>query len=143
MKTDLVVAGYIIHDDKVLLIHHKKLNLWLPVGGHIEPGETPEDAILREVQEEVGCAFEFHPKAEEKNNGQVRILKPTRMQVEKVPHHGHHINTIFFGKVMIWSNAVETDEQEKLRWFSEKELQTENILESVCSSALDALKNVK
>jgi uncharacterized cupin superfamily protein len=31
MKTDLVVAGYIIHQNKVLLIHHRKLDLWLPV----------------------------------------------------------------------------------------------------------------
>ena len=41
MKTDLTVAGYILNNNKTLLIYHKKIGLWLPVGGHIEENETP------------------------------------------------------------------------------------------------------
>ena len=59
MKTDLVVAGYIYHNDKVLLVHHKKLDLWLPVGGHIDANETPDDALHREVKEETGMDIEI------------------------------------------------------------------------------------
>ena len=40
--------------DQVLLIHHVKSGLWLPPGGHIESGETPAEAALREVREETG-----------------------------------------------------------------------------------------
>ena len=58
MKTDLVVGGYIFHNNKLLLIHHNKLDLWLPVGGHIDPNEIPDDAIKREAQEEVGSQEE-------------------------------------------------------------------------------------
>ena len=54
MKTDIVVSGYIVYEDKVLLIHHRKLDLWLPVGGHIDPDEVPDDAMIREAKEEVG-----------------------------------------------------------------------------------------
>lgn len=40
---------------KVLLIHHKKLNKWLQIGGHIEDtDQTIEETILREVKEESG-----------------------------------------------------------------------------------------
>jgi 8-oxo-dGTP pyrophosphatase MutT (NUDIX family) len=40
---------------KVLLIHHKKLNKWLQIGGHIEDSDqTIEETILREVKEESG-----------------------------------------------------------------------------------------
>ena len=52
-KIDLTVGGYIIHNNKVLLIHHNKLNLWLPVGGHIDENETPDQALRREIKEEV------------------------------------------------------------------------------------------
>ncbi|AFM04636.1 NTP pyrophosphohydrolase [Bernardetia litoralis DSM 6794] len=40
---------------KVLLIHHKKLEKWLQIGGHIEnTDQTIEETILREVKEESG-----------------------------------------------------------------------------------------
>ena len=52
MKLDLTAAGYIFHDNKLLLIHHTKLNMWLPVGGHIELNESPDNAVLREIEEE-------------------------------------------------------------------------------------------
>lgn len=41
----------------LLLIHHKKLGLWLQPGGHIEPDDASVlDAARREVLEEVGIA---------------------------------------------------------------------------------------
>lgn len=40
---------------KALLIHHKKLNQWLQIGGHIEEtDQTIEDTVLREIKEESG-----------------------------------------------------------------------------------------
>jgi non-canonical purine NTP pyrophosphatase (RdgB/HAM1 family) len=44
---------------RVLLVHHAKSGLWLPPGGHIEPGETPAEAALRELQEETGLTAEI------------------------------------------------------------------------------------
>lgn len=33
----------------VLLAFHRRLGTWLPVGGEIEPGETPLEAATREI----------------------------------------------------------------------------------------------
>jgi 8-oxo-dGTP diphosphatase len=41
-------------DDRVLLVHHNKVGLWLYPGGHIDPNEDPAQAALREVREETG-----------------------------------------------------------------------------------------
>lgn len=38
---------------KIYLCHHKKADDWIPPGGHIEPGETPSDAAVREMFEEL------------------------------------------------------------------------------------------
>jgi 8-oxo-dGTP pyrophosphatase MutT (NUDIX family) len=45
----------------VLLLKHKRLGLWLQPGGHVDPGEAPWEAALREANEETGLAVSFHP----------------------------------------------------------------------------------
>ena len=44
---------------KVLLIRHKRLGTWLPVGGEIDPGEDPLSAARRELREETGLEGTF------------------------------------------------------------------------------------
>ncbi len=48
------VAVFARNDGAVLLIHHRRLDTWLPVGGELEPGETPLEAAVRELYEETG-----------------------------------------------------------------------------------------
>jgi 8-oxo-dGTP pyrophosphatase MutT (NUDIX family) len=39
---------------RLLLHHHRRLDRWLQMGGHIEPDESPDRAALREGREESG-----------------------------------------------------------------------------------------
>jgi 8-oxo-dGTP pyrophosphatase MutT (NUDIX family) len=50
---------------RVLLLHHRKLGLWLQPGGHGDPGETTgEEVALREAFEETGIdGLELHASA--------------------------------------------------------------------------------
>ena len=41
-------------DGRLLLHHHRRLDRWLQMGGHVEPDETPQAAALREGAEESG-----------------------------------------------------------------------------------------
>lgn len=61
MEASLVVKAIILNRDlrKLLLIQRSAADVtgagtWEGVGGKIEPGESPEEAILREIREEVG-----------------------------------------------------------------------------------------
>ena len=45
----------------VLLVDHRKAGLWLPTGGHVEPGEHPAATVRREVREELGIEAVFSP----------------------------------------------------------------------------------
>ena len=38
----------------LLLGDHRKSGLWLPPGGHVEDGEDPREAVVREAAEELG-----------------------------------------------------------------------------------------
>jgi ADP-ribose pyrophosphatase YjhB (NUDIX family) len=49
------VAGVVIdEDDRVLLIQRRDNGHWEPPGGVLEPDETFEQGVIREVQEETG-----------------------------------------------------------------------------------------
>jgi len=55
-KICYTAAGTLLHDNKVLLVKHKKLGIWLNPGGHIESDELPHQAAEREFLEEAGIA---------------------------------------------------------------------------------------
>jgi 8-oxo-dGTP pyrophosphatase MutT (NUDIX family) len=52
----LVSYFAVVDADHILLVDHKKAQLWLPAGGHVEPGEHPRTTVLRELKEELGFA---------------------------------------------------------------------------------------
>jgi 8-oxo-dGTP diphosphatase len=48
------------HDSgDVLLVDHRKAGLWLPTGGHVEPGEHAVTTVRREAGEELGIDAVF------------------------------------------------------------------------------------
>jgi 8-oxo-dGTP diphosphatase len=52
---------FLLHGEDVLMLHRRfppNQGLWNGVGGHIEPGETPRQAAIREVAEETGYHIE-------------------------------------------------------------------------------------
>lgn len=57
---------YLEKDGKYLMLHRtakdKDINKdkWIGVGGKFEPGETPEECLLREVYEETGLTLESY-----------------------------------------------------------------------------------
>ena len=58
-KIDFTVAIFVVQNGRILLIHHRNLDKWLPLGGHIELDEDPETAALREAREESGLEVEL------------------------------------------------------------------------------------
>lgn len=56
-----VTASAVVVSERGVLLHlHRRLHLWMQPGGHIDPGETPPQAALRESQEETGLTL-AHP----------------------------------------------------------------------------------
>ncbi len=55
----LISYFVVVDGDHMLLVDHKNSGLWLPPGGHVDPGEHPRDTVVREAMEELGMAATF------------------------------------------------------------------------------------
>ena len=62
MKIIHKIAAVVIQGNKFLMVRKKGKDIWTSLGGHPEEGETEEDALVREVREEMGCAATIERK---------------------------------------------------------------------------------
>lgn len=142
-KYCFVATAYLVRDGRTLLLKHKKLGMWLPPGGHIEEGETPDEAVLREVLEETGLEAEFiaAPRAPVMSGGRVRSQhEPHRVQIEEIPGHNHHVDFIYYLRAKEGAHAHRPDESDDIRWHTAEELGLEHVSEEVRESGRDAIR---
>ncbi len=122
MKTDLTVVACIINnDDKILLIKHSKLNMWLFPGGHIDKDETPDEAVLREAQEEVGLQVELVKDFTDKEKDEIEVLAvPFYVNLHSVGDHNH---IGFFYLCRATNSDVKINNESKdFKWMMEEEI---------------------
>lgn len=124
-----IVNAVLVRDGAVLLarraLHRAAYpGLWSFPGGHVEPGETLEAALVREVGEEIGVApTSFGPIG--------AIADPNATEADPVTYHMY--------AVQAWSGGEPSalgDEHSELRWF---DLPTASVLPDL---ALDEYRGV-
>ena len=108
------VAIFCRNGGEILLVRHKRLDLWLPVGGEIEPGETPLEAARRELREETGLEGVFPANVDSRG---VDGTPPGLIGYEEHPagSKGLHLNFAFVADVATRA-LVACDEYTAVRW---------------------------
>jgi 8-oxo-dGTP pyrophosphatase MutT (NUDIX family) len=113
---------------KVLLVHHKKFNMWIQPGGHIEKFENPIEAAIREVKEETGIDIGFLKKTLGKTpDGVTEFLQLPDFFLEQripryksEPEHFHlDMQHIVYIDEQIVSHSIR--ESHDIGWFTKKE----------------------
>ncbi len=94
MMRHFTVSGFLVEGGRTALHWHRKLQLWLPPGGHIDPDEDMTQAVVREVREETGIAAEIVPHAPLASFGNLpQLPPPLAIIVADVPEGPHqHID---------------------------------------------------
>ncbi|MHB8516480.1 MAG: NUDIX hydrolase [Dehalococcoidia bacterium] len=98
MERHFTVSGFVVERGQTLLHWHRKNGMWLPPGGHVEPGEDPVQAVEREVLEETGIAAEVVPlRAMMAFTRPAQLPAPYTILVEDIAEGPHqHIDLIYF-----------------------------------------------
>ena len=146
---DFVVNVFIVYDDKILLIHHKKINRWLCVGGHIELDENPIQALFREIKEECGLETELMgdnpPEIQSQDNDFTTLNCPFYLDVHNVKENHKHICFEYFLKSKSDKYILNIQEHNDIRWFSREDLDNPefDVLPSVKFYSLKAMDMAK
>jgi 8-oxo-dGTP pyrophosphatase MutT (NUDIX family) len=122
-KIDFTVAIFVVHDGNILLIHHRKLDKWLPLGGHIELDEDPEQAALREAREESGLEVELlgeRPPTTEP--GTRALIAPRFLDIHRISETHEHIGMMYWARPTGGSTTLAAEEHHDIRWCSAAEL---------------------
>ena len=149
---DLTVSGYIVHDDKTLLIKHKKLPIWTPPSGHVELNQSPTEALYMEIREEAGIhqshleLIETHQRPKGFKTSDTATAMPLPFDLEHHPvADGHrHINMSYVLKSS--TNNVEPgpNESNTFKWFTVDELRAfGDTNSSIISSAIFAIESAR
>jgi 8-oxo-dGTP pyrophosphatase MutT (NUDIX family) len=122
LKGHLTASAVIVDaaGDRVLLLHHRKLDRWLQPGGHGDPGEmTGEQVALREALEETGIeGLTLHPLA----------ARPLDVDVHDIPARGaepahEHLDLRYLVLAPPGADPRRAEaESSDLRWFRWDEL---------------------
>lgn len=122
----ITAAAWIVSADRrsFLLTHHKKLDRWLQLGGHVDGESRVERAALREAREESGMEqFEMvhHPASGEQ-------LVPLDLDVHTIPAHAdepeHEHHDIRFLLIAAPGQTIRvSEESHDVRWFDHRRLE--------------------
>jgi len=119
MNRHFTVTAYIRNNNKILLMFHTKLNKWLPLGGHMEGSELPEETVLREVQEESGITdLTFDTLSTE-----LGMIQPLGLQRNIIKADHEHLDLIYSLNTKQATFKLNEQEGKDMRWFSKKEIE--------------------
>ena len=145
-KIDFTATAYIVHKNTVLLRMHDKYKMWTGVGGHIELDEDPNQAVIREIQEEVGLSLSLDkPLYPDTFPGYQVLVPPDFMNMHKIADGSEHkhMDMIYF----VRSDSTDvvpsgSDQSQEWKWFSIEDIEDPqyNLREVVKFYAKSALK---
>lgn len=143
-KVDFTVDVFIVHNNRVLLRKHDKYDLWLGVGGHIDLGEDPNEAAVREVKEEVGLDVVLWDgnRRFQYDGGNKQLIPPIALNRHRINETHEHVSMIYIGTSDTDDVQImyEGDRSDDWRWLTAAEVDSFDLGPDVRFYATEALR---
>ena len=133
--------------NEILMIHHNKLQVWLPPGGHIDENELPDDAVLREIYEETGIQAKIIPNCISLNlssNHCQELATPFAILLEDIEMNGlhNHIDMVYLCRALNENLVPLESEVNAIGWFTYEEITKLKTFDNVIKTIAKAMKFV-
>ncbi len=130
----------IVHKNKVLLHKHNRLKILLPVGGHINDNELPEEAAIREAFEETGLQIELYQTDQVTFTDTRCLIRPVHNLLIPISEDHHHIDWVYYAMSESDIIVPQDGESEQIDWFSIQDLESVEMPENIRVMAQEALQ---
>lgn len=114
---------------KTLLVHHRRLGLWVQPGGHQETWENSLETTIREVQEETGLDIAPHlPSLTPIDDVAAHVPVPKYILEELIPAYGtepehYHLDHIYVARIPEQTVTHNQTEHHDIGWFTLGQIQ--------------------
>lgn len=137
-------TAIVVYDGKALLHLHKKLGMWLPVGGHIDRDELPEEAAVREAKEESGLEITLYRSDKIIDLKDARqLMRPEYVLLEDINQYHQHIDFVYFATAATDKLQSAEGETNDLKWLTKDEIEQLDMRNNVKVLCLEALETIK
>ena len=121
-------SAWVINPDKnkILMTHHKKLNMWLQLGGHADGEKDLKSVALKEAKEESGLN-DFSVLSEEIFDLDIHKIKP----MKEDPEHLHYDVRFLLEAYPNEQNIIISEESHDVKWIQLDDVLKYNSEESI------------
>lgn len=137
---DFTAGAFIISDGKILLLKHGKLDKWIQPGGHVEEGETPDEAAKREAAEETGYRVELKSSTETVSEESIDLPEPFNVNLHRIREGHWHCDFQYLAELTGDRKEDYEYSDEDIGWFSEEDLGDLDMPENAEKTARKALE---
>lgn len=123
-------SAIVLNNNDILMMYHKKLKRWLQPGGHVDPGELPIDAAIRELKEETNMSSTLTDY--DRKDVSILDIDVHKIPENKIKGEPEHLHYDIRYKIEVETEEISQNEEDNLvSWMDIQKVKDVNIVRAI------------